>query len=75
MSRQLVETIPEPFRAGLKTSKGWTKENDQGGLAVTNGVTILLPEVCNEDSFILIRMGYESGFYVANSLGLGDEIS
>lgn len=74
MSRQLVETIPEPFCTGLRTSKGWTQENDQGGLAVTNGVTILLPEVCNEDSFFLIRMGYESGFHISNSLGLGDEI-
>jgi hypothetical protein len=73
MSRQAAELIPEPFRTGLKTSKGWTQENDRGGLAVTNGLIMFLPEASNEDSFCLMRMGYESGFNISDLLGLGDE--
>lgn len=68
----MVENLPEPFRTGMKMSKGWRKEEKSGGLAITNGLKILLPERTNEDSLLVLRLGYYQGFNIFDLFGLGD---
>jgi hypothetical protein len=68
----MVENLPEPFRTGIKKAKGWRKEKKSGGLAITNGLKILLPERINEDSLLVLRLGYHQGFNIFDLFGLGD---
>jgi hypothetical protein len=68
----MVENLPEPFRTGMKTCNLWRKENDSGGLAVSNCMMLYLPETNNEDSLFLARLSYDGGFNICNLLGFGD---
>lgn len=68
----MVENLPEPFRTGMKMSNLWRKEEETGGLAITNGLTMFLPQTRNEDTLFVARMGYHEGFNIFNLLGFGD---
>jgi hypothetical protein len=68
----MVDRLPEPFRTGMQTSKLWRDEQKRGGLEVTNCLSLYLPERVNEDSLLVVRMGYRDGFNISNILGLGD---
>jgi hypothetical protein len=68
----MADKLPEPFRTGLQLSKLWREEQEQGGLSVTNCMTLYLPETVNEDTFLLIRMGYKDGYKVSHLFGFGD---
>lgn len=62
----MIKDVPEPFRTRMKTSNLWREEMKRGGLAITNGLSMYLPESPNNDSFVVLRLGYHEGF------GLGD---
>jgi len=68
----MIENLPEPFRTGMKTSNLWRKEKERGGLAVTNCLSMYLPETENEDALFILRIGYQDGFNISNLFGLGD---
>ena len=68
----MVENLPEPFRTRMKTSNFWRKENNSGGLAVSNYMMLYLPETNNEDSLFMARLSYDGGFNICNLLGFGD---
>jgi hypothetical protein len=68
----MVENLPEPFRTGMKMNNLWRKETENGGLAITNSLKIYLPVTPNEDSLLVLRLGYYQGFSISDSLGLGD---
>lgn len=72
MRRHMIDRLPEPFRTGMERSKLWRDEQETGGLSVTNCLSLHLPEKVNEDTFLVIRMGYRDGFNVSDMLGLGD---
>lgn len=67
----MVDKLPEPFRTGIEQSKLWKHEKETGGL-LTNCLALHLPEKVNEDTFLVIRMGYYDGYKVSDILGLGD---
>jgi len=54
----MVENLPEPFRTGIKKSNLWCKEKDSGGLAIINGLKMFLPVRPNEDTLLVLRLGY-----------------
>lgn len=68
----MIEEVPEPPRTGIKTSKLWKEEREGWGLEVTNCLTMAFPEKAVEDTFLVIRLGYNEGFDTLNPLGLGD---
>ncbi len=68
----MVENLPEPFRKGMKTSNFWCKEKESGGLAITNGLKIYVPETPNEDFLLVLRLGYYQGFNIFDLFGFGD---
>ena len=68
----MVENLPEPFRTGMKMSNLWREEKESGGLAITNGLGIYLPETPNQDSLFVLRLGYYQGFNIFDLFGLGD---
>ncbi|KAF7590256.1 hypothetical protein BBP40_003094 [Aspergillus hancockii] len=72
MRRNMVEYLPEPFRSGMEKSSLWKKEGERGGLAVTNCLSMYLPETAHEDAFFVARIGYNYGFEISNLFGLGD---
>jgi hypothetical protein len=74
MRRHMVENLPEPFRTGMKMSNLWCKEKESGGLAITNGLKIYLPVRTNEDSLLVLRLGYYQGFNIFDLFGLAPNI-
>ncbi|PGH16002.1 hypothetical protein AJ80_05345 [Polytolypa hystricis UAMH7299] len=72
MRRRMSENLPEPFCTGMKESRLWRDEQANGGLAVTNCLSLHLPVTVNEDAFFLVRLSYYHGFKICNLLGLGD---
>lgn len=72
MRRHMIDKLPEPFRTGMKMSKSWKDEQERGGLSVTNCLSLYLPKRINEDTLLVIRMGYADGFNISDILGLGD---
>lgn len=72
MRRSKIVELPEPFRSGMARSSLWKKEEERGGLAVTNCLSMYLPETAYEDAFFVARIGYEDGFVISNIFGLGD---
>lgn len=70
--RQRIENLPEPFCTGMKMSNLWRKEKESGGLAVTNCLSIYLPETDKEDAIFVVRIGYRHGFNIFNLFGFGD---
>lgn len=68
----MIENLPEPFRTGLKMSNLWRKEEERGGLAITNGLSMYLPETRNEDALFVVRLGYDDGYSIFNLFKLGD---
>lgn len=73
MRRDMIENLPEPFRTGFETSKLWYEEKQRGGLAITNGLTMHLPETPNEDALFVLRLGYHQGFEICDLFGLGEQ--
>ena len=69
----MIENLPEPFRTGMMMSNLWRKEKARGGLAITNGLTMYLPETPNEDAFFVLRLGYHQGFNICDLFGLGEQ--
>ena len=69
----MIENLPEPFRTGTKTSNLWCEEAQRGGLEITNGLSMYLPEAHTHDSFFVLRLGYYEGFKLFNLFGLGDD--
>jgi hypothetical protein len=69
----MIENLPEPFRTGMKMSNLWRKENESGGLAVTNCLSMYLPKTNNEDALFVVRIGYDDGFNISNLFGFGDQ--
>jgi hypothetical protein len=72
MRRSKIEKLPEPFRSGMVRSSLWKEEEERGGLAVTNCLSMYLPETAHEDAFFVARIGYDDGFEISNIFGLGD---
>jgi hypothetical protein len=72
-TRHMIENLPEPFLTGVKTSSLWRKEGERGGLAITNGLSMYLPETPNEDVLLVLRLGYHKGFYISDLFGLGEQ--
>ena len=68
----MIENLPETFRTGVKMSNLWRKEEDRGGLAIINGLTMYLPETRNEDALFVVRLGYDDGYNIFNLFRLGD---
>jgi len=68
----MIESLPEPFRTGMKTSNLWRKEKETGGLAVTNCLSMYMPEKPKEDALLLVRIGHKDGWNIFNLFGLGD---
>jgi len=68
----MVENLPESFRTGMKMSNLWCKEKESRGLAITNSLKIYLPVRTNEDSLLILRLGYYPGFNIFDLFGLGD---
>jgi hypothetical protein len=68
----MVENLPEPFRTGFMKSNLWLGEKESGGLAITNGLKMLLPATPNEDTLLVLTLGYYQGFNICNLFGLGD---
>lgn len=56
----------------MRTSKLWREEMERGGLAITNGLSMYMPETHNDDAFVVLRLGYDQGFNIFNLFGLGD---
>lgn len=71
-SRNKVELLPEIFCLGIKTSNLWLSEEKTGGLAVTNCLSVYLPQKGYEDAFFIMRISYDWGFQIADIFGLGD---
>ena len=65
----MIENLPEPIRTGVKKSNMWKNER-LGGWSVTNCLSLYLPEEHNEDTLLVIRMGYHDGFNFSANLGL-----
>ncbi len=72
MRRHKIENVPEPFRTGMEMSNLWREEEETGGLAITNCLTVYLPIKRNEDALFVGRVGYDDGFNICDLLGLGD---
>jgi len=72
MKRHRVENLPELFRTGMKMSEGWQNDEKSGGLAITNGLKMYLPERVNEDTLLVLRLSYAQGFNIFDLFGLGD---
>ncbi|EEH39487.1 hypothetical protein PAAG_08756 [Paracoccidioides lutzii Pb01] len=70
--RDMIENLPEPFRTALKASKSWKEEQERGGLAVTNCLSMYMPETLNEDALFAVRISYKDGWNICNLFGLGD---
>ena len=68
----MTDNLPELFRTGMQTSNLWKMEQERGGLAITNCLSIYLPETANEDALLLMRIGYNNGWDISNRFGLGD---
>ena len=68
----MIENLSEPFRTGMKTSNLWRKEKERGGLAVTNCLSVYMPEKTYEDALFVVRIGYDDGWNISNLFGLGD---
>ena len=66
MRRHIIVNLPEPLRTGMKMSNLWRKEKKGGGLAVTNCLSIYLPETDKEDATLVVRIGYRDGFNTFN---------
>ena len=76
MKRDKIENLPDTFCTGLKRSNLWSEESMHGGLAITNGVTILLPassKGTQKDGFFVARLGFDEAWAISKSLGLGEE--
>jgi hypothetical protein len=56
----------------MKTCNLWRKENDSGGLAVSNCIMLYLSKTNNEDLLFLVKLSYDDGFNICNLLGFGD---
>jgi len=69
----MIERLPEPLQTGTKKSKLWLSEQERGGLAITNCLSMYLPETPNEDVLLVMRLGYHDGFSISNLLGLGEQ--
>lgn len=70
----MIESLPEPFRTGIKRSNLWQSEDDSGGLAVSNCLSIYLPETNDEDAIFVARLGYDDGFTIFDRLGFGESV-
>lgn len=68
----MIENLPEPIRGGLKTSNTWRREKENGGLAVTNCLSIHMSEKSEEDALFVIRIGYHHGWSMVNLFGFGE---
>jgi len=68
----MIENLPEPFRTGMKMSNLWRKEKERGGLAVTNCLSMYLPETVGEDALFILKIGYNDGWNISNLFSLGD---
>lgn len=71
MQRQMVKHIPAPFDKGIEESTQWQEESRTGNPLITRCVWALLSEKPGEDAFILFRVGWKKGDYIAGCLGLG----
>jgi len=56
----------------MKKSNLWRNENKGGGLAVTNCLSLHLPETFSEDAFLVVRVGGVDGFSMCNLFGFGN---
>jgi hypothetical protein len=70
ISRQTIDKLPEPFRTGVTTSKLWNEEKNNGGHAITNCLSVYLPND-EGDVFLTIRMSCSEGVSICNLLGFG----
>jgi hypothetical protein len=68
----MIDKLPEQIRIGVKNSRLWRAEQRRGGLSVTNCLSLYLPEKHDQDTFLVVRMGYDDGFNLSNILELGD---
>jgi hypothetical protein len=69
-----IEQLPPLFLDGIKRCNLWKKEIEAGGLAVTNCLSLHLPQTSNKDVFCVIRLSYIEGWNFFRLLGLGTPI-
>jgi hypothetical protein len=55
MRRHMIANLPDLFGTGMKMSNLWRKEKKCEGLAVTNCLSIYLPETDTENATIVVR--------------------
>ena len=67
----MIENLPKLFYTRIKTSNLQKKEKERGGLAVTNCLSMYMPED-NEDALFVLRIGHQDGWNIFNLFGLGD---
>jgi hypothetical protein len=75
IKRERGEKLPELLRTGMKTSNLWKEEEEIGGLAITNCLSLYMPERRNEDALLLVRVGYKDGWNLFDMFGFGDPIA
>ena len=72
MRRHIIENLPEPFCIKMKMSNLWRKEEERGGLAVTNSLSMYMPETVSEDALFILRTSYNNRWNIFNLFNLGD---
>lgn len=66
-SRERMETLPEPFRSAIGMSNGWAEQT--GVPWVKDCLTIILPEIVNQDGYVVMRISYDIGFEISKLYG------
>jgi hypothetical protein len=74
MRSHMIANLPGPFRTRMKMSNLWRKKKKSRGLAVTDCLSIYLPETDKEDAILVVRIGYRDGFNSFNYSALGTQI-
>lgn len=67
-----IESLPELFLNGLRMSWSWKQAMNEGGLAITNCLSLHIPKLTNNDAIFQIKLDYDSGWKLLQLLGLGD---
>ncbi|KAJ5790048.1 uncharacterized protein N7518_007059 [Penicillium psychrosexuale] len=70
-SRTMIENMPEPFRSGIGTSNLWKEALRSNGLNVTNCMSLHIPEMGGEDAYLIVRLGFQYGYLMANVFKFG----
>ena len=67
----IIKNLSKPFRTRIKISNLWRKEEESGGLVVTNCLSIYMPETLKEEALFILRVGHNNRWNIFNLFGLG----